>query len=57
MRTESREKTAALMNQLPNAINWPVPEKHRKDPGQAWKLMNLKAWIEAELNNALIINR
>ena len=45
------------MNQLPNAINWPVPEKHRKDPGQAWKLMNLKAWIEAELNNALIINR
>lgn len=52
-----RKKAAGLMNQLPNAINWPVPEKYGKDPGQAWKLMNLRAWIEAGLENPFILNK
>jgi len=52
-----REKAIGLMNQLPNAINWPVPKKYGKDPGEAWKLMNLGAWIEAGLRNRSILNK
>jgi hypothetical protein len=51
-----REKTTSLMHQLPKAINWPVPEKYGKDPGEAWKLMNLGAWIDAGLKSCSIPN-
>ncbi len=44
-----REKTTALVNELPNAIDWPVPEKYGKDPGEACKRINLKQWIETGL--------
>lgn len=52
-----KEKTTKLMNQLPNAIDWPVPEKYGKDPGEAWKRINLGAWIEAGLRNCSILNK
>jgi len=52
-----KEKTTSLINELPNAIDWPVPEKHGKDPGKAWKRMNLGAWIEAGLRNRSILNK
>jgi hypothetical protein len=52
-----KEKTTKLMNQLPNAIDWPVPEKYGKDPGEAWKRINLGAWIEAALRNRSILNK
>ena len=32
-----REKTTTLISELPNAIDWPVPERYGKDPGEAWK--------------------
>jgi len=47
------EKTTALISALPNAIDWPVPEKYGKDPGDACKRMNLKQWVEAGLKKAL----
>lgn len=47
-----REKTTALMNQLPNAIDWPVPEKHGKDPGEAWNRISLQAWVKAGLKES-----
>ena len=48
-----REKTIDLMKLLPNAIDWPVPEKYGKDPGDACKRMNSKQWVEAGLKKAL----
>jgi len=51
-----REKTTSLMNQLPNAIDWPVPEKYGKDPGEAWKRINLRAWVDAGLRNCPTLN-
>jgi len=52
-----KEKTTSLINELPNAIDWPVPEKYGKDPGEAWKKINLEAWIEAGLKNRPTPNR
>jgi DNA primase len=51
-----KEKTTKLMNQLPNAIDWPVPEKYGKDPGEAWKRINLRAWVDAGLRNCPTLN-
>ena len=51
-----REKTTSLMNQLPNAIDWPVPEKYGKDPGEAWKRIKLRAWVDAGLRNCPTLN-
>jgi len=44
-----RDKTASLINELHNAINWRVPEKYGKDPGEAWKRMSIDKWVEAGL--------
>jgi len=52
-----REKTIALMKQLPDAIDWPVPEQHGKDPGEAWKRISLKAWVKAGLRNHRIVKK
>ena len=41
-----KEKTSRLIRELPNAIDWPVPEKYGKDPGEAFKRINLKHWVE-----------
>ena len=46
-----KEKTTALISVLPNAIDWPVPEKYGKDPGEACKRINLKQWIETGLKS------
>ncbi len=46
-----------MIDELPNAIDWPVPEKYGKDPGEAWKKINLEAWIEAGLKNRSILNK
>ena len=51
-----KEKTTSLMNQLPNAIDWPVHEKYGKDPGEAWKRINLRAWVDAGLRNCPTLN-
>jgi len=52
-----REKTTGLLNQLPNAIHWPVPEKYGKDPGEAWKRIDLRSWVGAGLQNRCILNK
>ena len=46
-----KEKTTVLISELPNAIDWPVPEKYGKDPGEAFKRINLKQWIETGLKS------
>jgi DNA primase len=46
-----KEKTSQLIRELPNAIEWPVPEKYGKDPGEAFKRINLKHWIEIGLKS------
>ena len=48
-----RDKTASLINELHNAINWRVPEKYGKDPGEAWKRMSIDKWVEAGLKGCL----
>jgi len=48
-----RDKTASLINELHNAINWSVPEKYGKDPGEAWKRMSIDKWVEAGLKGCL----
>jgi len=52
-----REKTTELMKQLPNAIDWPVPEKHGKDPGDAWKRISLQAWVKSGLKHHSTLNK
>jgi hypothetical protein len=52
-----REKTIKLMKQLPNAIDWPVPEKHGKDPGEAWKRISMQAWVSAALKQSSYCKR
>jgi len=42
-----REKAEKLKNQLINALDWPIAEELGKDPGEAWKQMNIKLWIES----------
>jgi len=44
------EKTKQLLRELKNAITWPVPPKYGKDPGEAWKKMDLKQWIARGLH-------
>jgi len=38
--------TNRLLNDLSNAVAWPIPPGHGKDPGEAWKTMNIREWIE-----------
>jgi hypothetical protein len=52
-----REKAIDLMKLLPNAIDWPVPEKHGKDPGEAWKRISLQAWVKAALKQSSYCER
>ena len=40
-----REKTEKIKCQLINVLDWPV--EIGKDPGEAWKKMNIKLWIES----------
>ncbi len=51
------KRTANLMKTLRNAINWPVPQKYGKDPGEAWKRMNLLHWIERGVKSNSKIKR
>lgn len=46
-----RDKTTALISELPNAIDWPVPAKYGNDPGEAWKRVNLQEWVQVGLTN------
>ncbi len=46
-----RDKTTALISELPNAIDWPVPAKYGNDPGEAWKRVNLQEWVQVGLRN------
>ena len=52
-----RQKTTSLISELPNAIDWPVADKYGNDPGEAWKRINLKEWVEAGLRNLPALNR
>ena len=47
-----REKTAQLIKQFPHALDWPVPKRHGKDPGEAWKHMCLRKWVESGLEKS-----
>jgi hypothetical protein len=47
---------ARLISELPNAIDWPIPEKYGKDPGEAFKKINLKHWIETGLKSHSTLN-
>ncbi len=42
-----RNKTANLLKKLTNAVPWSVPENLGKDPGEAWKKMNIRSWVES----------
>lgn len=46
-----RDKTTALISELHNAIDWPVPAKYGNDPGEAWKRVNLQEWVQVGLRN------
>ena len=46
------EKTIDLMKLLPNAIDWPVPEKYGKDPGEACRRIDPKQWVETGLKES-----
>lgn len=46
------QRSAQLIEQFPNAINWPVPVCHGKDPGEAWKTMSLIKWVKAGLKQS-----
>jgi len=47
-----REKTTQLIKQFPHALDWPVPKRHGKDPGEAWKHMCLRKWVKSGLEKS-----
>ncbi len=47
------KRTVSLMKALGNAINWPIPQKYGKDPGEAFKRMDLGRWIEKGVRNRI----
>ncbi len=51
-----RQKTASLINELKNTIDWPIPERYGKDVGEAWKQMSISKWIEAGLKKYCLKN-
>jgi len=46
-----RTMTERLLNQLSNSIAWPIAAKYGKDPGEAWKIMNIRTWIKSGIKN------
>ena len=52
-----KEKTTTLIGELPNAIDWPVPEKYGKYPAEACKKINLKQWVEDGLERHSTLNK
>jgi hypothetical protein len=44
-----RAKTAQLIKQFPHALDWSVPKRYGKDPGEAWKHMCLRKWVKSGL--------
>jgi hypothetical protein len=44
-----RAKTIQLIKQFPHALDWPVPKRYGKDPGEAWKHMRLRKWVKSGL--------
>ncbi len=47
-----REKTTELIKQFPHALDWPVPKRYGKDPGEAWKHMCLQKWVKSGLEQS-----
>lgn len=43
-------KTDVFSKAISNSIVWPVPEKYGKDPGEAWKKMDIRRWVEEGLD-------
>ena len=37
-----RDKTTALISELPNAVDWPVPKEYGNNPGEARMSIDLK---------------
>jgi DNA primase len=44
-----RAKTTQLIKQFPHALDWSVPKRYGKDPGEAWKHMGLRKWVKSGL--------
>jgi hypothetical protein len=42
-----REKSEKLRSRLNKYLEWQVIEEFGKDPGEVWKKMNMKLWIES----------
>lgn len=47
-----RAKTTRLIKQFPHALDWPVPKRYGKDPGEAWKHMCLRKWVKSGLEKS-----
>ena len=47
-----RAKTTQLIEQFPHALDWPVPKRYGKDPGEAWKHMCLRKWVKSGLEKS-----
>ena len=47
-----RGKTTELIKQFPHTLDWPVPKRFGKDPGEAWKHMCLRKWVENGLEQS-----
>jgi len=41
-----KKQSKELHKLLPNSLCWATPEVFGKDPGEAWKRMDLSQWIE-----------
>ena len=50
-----REAGNRLLTHLKNAINWPVPDGYGKDPGGAWKKMDMNSWIKIGLSRQFLL--
>jgi hypothetical protein len=52
-----RSKSVELKSQLEKYLDWPVVEVFGNDPGEVWKKMNIKLWIESGIKKYKTSNR
>jgi hypothetical protein len=52
-----RSKSVELKSHLENYLDWPVVEVFGNDPGEVWKKMSIKLWIESGIKKYETSNR
>lgn len=48
-----KRRTWQILQQLPNAVKWTVPEAFGKDPGEAWMHIDIADWVRKGIKSGI----